>query len=139
MAPTCAWGIARGAPRTAFYQHHIVRQGYTQRGQVLGAGIGPGSSQVSLELARVAGWGRAGVTLQRTVYDNDRFYATQSGGSAFQRQEAEPALLADALLFRGPWELGGSLAIAKLYNKYYVLKADETNVQLGVTARYRWR
>ena len=89
-------------------------------------------------MARVARWGRAGLTLQRTVYDNDRYYALYAPVGDFGRQEAEPALLVDALVFRGPWELGGSLAIAKLYNKAYQLKDDETNVQLGLTARYRW-
>lgn len=127
------------APRTAFYEHHLVRQGYTQRGQVLGAGIGPGSSQVSLELARVAPWGRAGLTLQRTVYDNDRYYALYAAARDFQRQEVEPALLGDLLLFRGPLTLGASMAVAKLYNKGYVLRADETNLQLGLMARYHWR
>lgn len=122
----------------AFYYHGSVTQGYTQRGQIPGAGIGPGSSQLSLEFGRVASWGRASVTAQRTVYNNDRYYRLFDAGNEFQRYEAEPAVIAEALFFRGPLEVGGSLALAKLYNKHYQLKDDETNVQLALLARYRW-
>lgn len=126
-------------PPTAFYQHHLIRQGYTQRGQVLGAGIGPGSTQISLEVGRVASWGRAAVTVQRTSYDNDRYYAYAADTAALRTNEAEPAIIAEALVFRGDWELGGSLALAKLYNKDYLLRNDQRNVQVGLLARYRWR
>jgi hypothetical protein len=65
--------------------------GLYARGQILGAVIGPGSSQLILEAGRVAPWGRVGITLLRTVH-----------------------------------------------NKYYVFRNDETNIQLGLIARYRW-
>jgi hypothetical protein len=127
------------APRTAFYQHHLITQGYTQRGQVIGAAIGPGSSQISIDLGRVAEWGRASITLQRTAIDNDRFYGLVNDNTWFNRNESESAVIVEALAFRGSWELGGSFAAAKLFNKGYVLRNDETNVQIGLLARYRWR
>ncbi len=123
------------APASAFYVHHIVRQGYTQRGQVMGAGIGPGSSQAYLGLDRFAPWGRVGVGLQRTVYDNNRFYAEPRN---FDQHEVEPALLADAVIFRGPWEFSGGFAIAKLMNKHYERRNDETNVNLSLALRYHF-
>jgi hypothetical protein len=136
-----------GAPRTTnvrggrfFYYNSgtSFRQGYTQRGQILGAGIGPGSSQLALELGRVTPKGRTGMTIQRTVYENDLYYRLFSASRDFWRYQAEPALTVDALRFLGPWELGGSATVAKLLNKYYVRDRDETNLQLSLLTRYRW-
>lgn len=123
------------APASAFYVHHIVRQGYTQRGQVMGAGIGPGSSQAFLGLDRFARWGRVGLGLQRTVYDNNRFYAE---ARAFDTHEVEPAVLLDALVFRGPWEFGAGLGLANLMNKHYVARSDEGNLNLNLTVRHHF-
>lgn len=70
-------GVTRTAThRTSptYYQHHLVRQGYTHRGQLLGARIGPGSE------AQYAGFdiftrrGRHGVLVERVRYDDDAFY-----------------------------------------------------------------
>lgn len=121
------------APASGFYVHHLIKQGYTQRGQVIGAGIGPGSSQASFAVHRFAPWGRAGVRLQRTVLDNNRFYALQQ---SFRRHEVEPALAADLLLFRGAWDIGASVTLARLLNRYYIERNDQTNVNLGIVLRY---
>lgn len=121
------------APASAFYVHHIVRQGYTQRGQVLGAGIGPGSSQFFVGLDRFAPWGRAGIGYLRTVYDNNRFYAEPR---SHHTHEVEGTMLAEALVFRGPWDVGFSVAAARLLNKWYVERNDERNVNLQLLLRY---
>lgn len=127
-------GLVR-PPASAFYQHHIIRQGWTQRGQVLGAGIGPGSTQNSVSLDRFAPWGKVGATILRTVYDNNRFYSVPY---QWNTQEAEPALMLDALVFRGRWDLGASLTGAKLLNKHYVRLNDEMNVNANLTVRYHF-
>lgn len=121
-------------PSSAFYTHHLVTQGYTHRGQVLGAGIGPGSAQLFAGVDRFAPWGRAGLGLLRTVYDNNRYYA---GSPDFRRNEVEPSVIADVLLFRGSWELGANLGVSQLMNQHYVYRNDELNVNLGVLARFR--
>src|SRR5690606_40730853 len=36
-----------------WYTHHVVRDGYTHQGQVLGAGIGPGSNVQSIDVSWV--------------------------------------------------------------------------------------
>lgn len=134
-----------GAPRTGqvrapelsyFYVHHIIRQGYTQRGQVLGAGIGPGSNQQYVGLDRYARWGRVGIAVQRTGYDNDRFIRQPQPYRNYM--EVEPALLANALVFRGAWDLEASLAVAKLLNQHYILRNDRTNVNLTFGVRRHW-
>ena len=121
------------APASAFYVHHLIRQGYTQRGQVMGAGIGPGSSQASIGVHRFARWGMAGVRVQRTVLDNNRFYVLEQ---SFRRHEVEPALGADLLLFRGAWDIVASATLARLFNQHYIEENDRDNVNLRLGLRY---
>jgi hypothetical protein len=64
--------ITRGAGY--WYSHSSIRQGYTNEGQVLGAGIGSGSNLQSLDVSWVKGLKKIGVQLERTVNNNDLFY-----------------------------------------------------------------
>jgi len=134
-----------GAPRTSplrspgagfFYVHTAIPQGYTHRGQVLGAGIGPGSSQLSLSVDRFAPWGRAGLSVLRTVYDNDRYYRRTDLGSDFRSHEVEPSVRAEAMVFRGPWDLTASLTGSILFNEWYIEGNDPRNLNVSLSARY---
>lgn len=64
-----------------WYTHYQVLDGYTNEGQVLGAGIGPGSNMQSLDLAWVKGLKKIGLLVERVVNNNDLLYAyaEQSG------------------------------------------------------------
>ncbi|WP_265834937.1 capsule assembly Wzi family protein [Pedobacter sp. MR22-3] len=57
-----------------WYIHGQVLDGYTNQGQVLGAGIGPGSNLQTLDVSWVKGLKRIGLQLERKVNDNDLFY-----------------------------------------------------------------
>lgn len=54
-----------------FYTSRRVLQGYTQRGQVLGAAIGPGGSSQWLAVDRVSPRGSFGVTFSRVRWNED--------------------------------------------------------------------
>lgn len=132
-----------GGPRSAvarypgagfFYVHHEIGQGYTQRGQVLGAGIGPGSSQLSFALDRFAPWGSAGIGFLRTVYDNDRFFRQSNPQS--RRNEVEPSVTAHAMVFRGAWDFSASMTGSNLLNKWYIENNDSFNLNVSISARY---
>lgn len=134
-----------GAPRTTlvrsqgagfFYVHGSVLQGLTHRGQVLGAGIGPGSSQLSIGVDRFAPWGKVGVTAFRTVYDNDRYYRRPDLGTDFRSHEVEPSVQGEAVFFRGPWDWSASMTWSMLFNQGYVLYNDAPNLNLNIAARY---
>lgn len=60
-----------------WYEHPAIRQGFTHEGQLLGAGIGPGSSAETGRLIYFGEWGMAGITLQRVASFYDRFYREQ--------------------------------------------------------------
>lgn len=58
-----------------WYTHYQVRDGYTHRGQVLGAGIGPGSNMQSLDISWIKGLKKIGLMLERVVNNNDLLYS----------------------------------------------------------------
>lgn len=60
----------------SWYTHDYVRQGYTNYGQVMGAGIGPGSNSQMLDISWLKGDTKLGVELQRIVRNNDLYYNT---------------------------------------------------------------
>lgn len=60
-------------PAGGFYQHSGVRQGYTNLGQVIGAGTGSGGNLQSLDVAWVKGLKKFGLNFQRYEHNAD-FY-----------------------------------------------------------------
>lgn len=54
-----------------WYTHSEVLHGYTNRGEVLGAGIGPGGNFQSLHLSWVRGLKKVGVQLERYEHNGD--------------------------------------------------------------------
>lgn len=61
-------------PQEGWYTHYQVRHGYTNRGQVLGAGIGPGSNSQTFGVSWIKGIKKLGFTFERVVRDNDFYY-----------------------------------------------------------------
>lgn len=58
-----------------WYTHGQVVDGYTHQGQVLGAGIGPGSNLQSFDVSWVKGFKKVGLRAERLVNNNDLFYS----------------------------------------------------------------
>ena len=59
---------------TSWYENWSVPTGHTQKGQLLGAHVGPGGNGQFLAADLFAPWGRAGVFLRRRVWDNDAYW-----------------------------------------------------------------
>jgi len=60
-------------PQNYYYTHSEIRQGHTNRGQVLGAAIGPGSNSQFLSIDGYTDNGRFGIFLRRLA-DNNHFH-----------------------------------------------------------------
>jgi hypothetical protein len=58
----------------SWYTHPNVRHGYTHNGQVLGAGIGPGSNSQMADISWVKGFNKIGIMIERIARNNDYFY-----------------------------------------------------------------
>jgi hypothetical protein len=59
----------------SFYTHPYVRQGYTNLGQVMGAGIGPGSNSQTVDISWVKGYQKVGIRFERLARNMDFNYA----------------------------------------------------------------
>lgn len=70
--------VAHG-PVASFYTSRFVPQGYTQRGQVIGAAIGPGASAQFLAGDYLTSRWRIGVELGRIRWEDDAYYQSPNG------------------------------------------------------------
>lgn len=57
-----------------WYESLVVNQGFTHDGQILGAGIGPGSSSLKTNFSYYNRFGKIGASANRIVHQNDRLY-----------------------------------------------------------------
>ncbi|MDB4877442.1 MAG: Capsule assembly protein Wzi [Gemmatimonadetes bacterium] len=67
------------ATMPSFYVSRFVPQGYTQRGQVIGAAIGPGGSSQFLAGDYLAHRWRAGLELGRIRWEDEAYYRSPNG------------------------------------------------------------
>ena len=58
----------------SWYQHRWVYDGYTNRGEVLGSGIGPGSNSHYLSLNKIENNSKYGIAIEIVDNDNDFNY-----------------------------------------------------------------
>ena len=59
----------------SWYTNDYVKQGYTNNGKVLGAGIGPGSTSQMLDLSVLYKNSKTGLTVQRIVNNRDFYFS----------------------------------------------------------------
>jgi hypothetical protein len=118
----------RGVP--IFYTHWNEIQGYTNRGQMLGAGIGPQGDSQWLAVDHFAGPAWIGGWLER-VERNDRWYYDQVHVIGGEDVEVAGGV-------RGGWtwpelELSGSLGLAQRYNMNFGPDAFGVKIQFDLT------
>ena len=65
--------INRGGA-VGWYTHHEVLEGYTNLGQILGAGIGPGSNLQTINISWVKSLKMIGIQFERFVHNNNYHY-----------------------------------------------------------------
>ena len=58
----------------SWYQHHYVSHGYTNYGEVIGAGIGPGSNSHYFAMNRIRDKEKLGIALEIIDQDNDFYH-----------------------------------------------------------------
>jgi hypothetical protein len=94
----------------SFYYHEEVSQGYTNNGEVLGAGIGTGGNHQSIDLSWIKGLNKLGLAFERLEHNRDFYdyarFASAPGGS---RTWVDFALAA-----QGEWNYKNLLFNAKI-------------------------
>lgn len=136
-----------------WYEHPVLRQGFTHRGQVIGAGIGPGSNSQFLRFNFYDRLGLAGLSFNRIVNNNDRLFRHINHIIEVQRFEFDLAhedrrlrKLHDVELRYGvhllaflPWnfELQADLYRSSFLNRHNLFENDFYNTNLQFTLRYQ--
>jgi hypothetical protein len=64
-----------GGKPNSWYLSTIVKQGYSNNGQLMGSSIGPGSNNQSISLSWNKGYNKIGVFVERTAFNNDFYYS----------------------------------------------------------------
>jgi hypothetical protein len=108
----------RGA--ITFYTHSQLTQGFTHRGQLLGAWIGPGSDAQVLGLERVTDARTTGLMVERVRFDDDAYWAQWSRFYAYNGHDVSLGVQAFHAEQLGPLMLRGSLGAAHRHNRNFV-------------------
>lgn len=123
-----------------YYEHWFVRPGYTHRGQLVGANVGPGGSAQAVTADLYAPWGRAGLVLERRVHDNDAFYFHAAWSDIdWCCHDVSFSIGPRLLLFRGDFEMDAQSTLTRELNRYFQRGNDVWNLNLGLSARWRPR
>ncbi|WP_342647789.1 capsule assembly Wzi family protein [Mucilaginibacter sp. CSA2-8R] len=133
----------------SWYVNKYIRQGYTNRGEILGAGIGPGANLQSLDVSWVRGLKRLGLQLERYVHNNDFYYYAYSDSKDTRRHWVDLSLGASGewnyknLIFNAKLAVIRSLnyqwfLLQKPTDPYWINGKDVTNVQLQAGVTYRF-
>ena len=64
-----------GGKPNSWYLSTIIKQGWSNNGQLMGASIGPGSNNQSISLSWNKGYNKIGVFVERTIFNNDFYYS----------------------------------------------------------------
>ena len=94
------WAFVGGLPNS-WYTNEIIKQGYTNQGQILGAPIGPGSNSQTINLSYHYKFNHIGILVERISQNNDFFSVVYLSGK------------------NGQW-VPGIGQIWGYYNKYWV-------------------
>jgi len=131
--------ILRDSP--TWYAHSLVLPGYTHRGKVLGAALGPGGSAQHLAADLYAHWGRAGAFVRRRVRDNDAYYfgQIQSGEGNFSAHNVLVDFGGRGLTRVSEWELEGTTTFTWELNPQFRTAKYDWLLNLAFSARWRPR
>jgi hypothetical protein len=125
---------------TSFYVHGRSIAGHTNRGQILGAGIGTGANSQYLGLRNYRPWGFAGGFIQRHGRNVDPLYqnatARVSSDPAADKIDAEISVGIEGGLWLGNILVTAGGAYGYNINRNYVEDNDVWNLHFNVGAEY---
>ncbi|MBI9097225.1 MAG: hypothetical protein JEY91_02045 [Spirochaetaceae bacterium] len=128
-----------------YYTHHINTHGYTHKGQILGTPVGPGGDGQFLTIDYYDSWGRVGLFGTRIRNNMDYVYKTAYYDSGFNPRtdsyrdiiDVEIKAGFDCVVFVGPVDLFGTIAVAGRLNTNYIPSNDILNFYGNLGVRYR--
>ncbi|HEY1054197.1 MAG TPA: capsule assembly Wzi family protein [Emticicia sp.] len=110
----------------AWYTHSQIKQGHTNFGEVLGAGVGPGGNLQSLDISWVSGYKRIGLQTERYVHNDDYYYTAVGDFNGMSRKWVDFIFSPYAEWEYNRFLIGGRLAIIKSLNYQWQSKDFQT-------------
>ena len=120
-----------------YYTHHKVYHGYTNNGQILGAGIGPGSDAQVLKIDYYDTWGKAYLEFQRRSIDKAHVYSYEKTNTV-DNLNVEFIFGGGGMLFVGKWNLDMYMAGTYKWNHNYIPDNNRWNMFASINAGYRY-
>lgn len=120
-------------PAGAWYQHGIILHGYTNKGEVLGAGIGPGSNLQTLDFSvweKDKVWG---IQVERYAHNMDFYYDTYTN---YDHKWVDLALNTYAYRKYGNLGIQAKINTSLMGNYQYQYDNSLINMQLQLTLEY---
>ncbi|WP_281322429.1 capsule assembly Wzi family protein [Flavobacterium aestivum] len=121
-------------PAGAWYMHGIILHGYTNKGQVLGAGIGPGSNLQTLDFSvweKDKVWG---IQVERYAHNMDFYYDAYTD---YNHKWVDLGLNTYAYRKFGNLGIQAKLNLSKMRNYQWQLDNNKLNVQFQVSLQYQ--
>jgi len=112
--------VRGGRGSIPFYTHSRLSQGYTQRGQMLGAGIGPGADAQSLGIDYYGRTHRTGLLLERTRYNDNAYYDNWAALYEYHGHDVEVSAELHHARRLGPVLLDAGISYSGRYNRHFV-------------------
>ena len=104
---------------STFYIHGQVLHGYTNYGEVIGAGIGPSSNSLTFNIAWLKGINRLGIQIERYVHNNDLYIELFSDIQDPRRHWIDASLFLKGTLQKNRLILNTELGVIKSFNYQY--------------------
>lgn len=126
-----------------YYSHGIVTHGFTNLGQMLGAGIGPGSDAETFLVDYYDTWGKAGLMLQRICWNKMYLYRdphtkTSPSGAGYPKLNTEMSIgVNGTYFFSKHLHIFGTIMVSDTLNFNYIEGNDVFNLYGSVGLSYR--
>jgi hypothetical protein len=123
----------RGEGQT--YVHGVLRQGHTERGQMLAADVGPASASAQeFAFDRYTNSGKITAFVRRQVQHEERFPTIYRRGPALEKAvDVMNSLGGEVSRFWGPFDILARLTITADMNRYF--RADQSNANFALQIR----
>ncbi|HEU4789001.1 MAG TPA: capsule assembly Wzi family protein [Flavobacterium sp.] len=121
-------------PGGTWYRHYQILHGYTNKGEVLGAGIGPGSNLQTLDFSvweKDQVWG---IQLERYAHNMDFYYDAYT---FYDHKWVDLALNTYAYKKYGDLGIQAKLNFAQMRNFQYQLEDNKFNMQFQLSLQYQ--
>jgi hypothetical protein len=120
----------------SWYAHYQVRDGYTNLGQVVGAGIGPGGNSQTFNFNWLRGTRKIGFQFERITHNNDFYYAAFAPTRNYQAHWIDLSFGGHANWVRKSFFCQAELAVVKSLNYYWQQDTDIHNLHLNFSVGY---